>query len=152
MTDQHDIDARLRTLLGAKADEVEPLLSGPELRRLAGTRTSGVPRIAAAVSAAAAVVVVAVATQHLGGSPSPQRGPAGHLNPSPSRSAPSRPAPQPTPVHSPRIPETSPSPSGTATPAASMPRLSTTPITVRSSTAATPPTTSVGTISAPTVP
>ncbi len=41
MTDRPDIDARLRTLLAAKADEVQPSLNGPELRRMAETAHLG---------------------------------------------------------------------------------------------------------------
>lgn len=132
--DSLDFDARLRTLLAVKAGEAEPALSGPELRRLAGERSPGVRRLAATVGAAAAVVVVALATQHLGESSAPQRGPAGHPPTPSSTSAPQRPVHGPTPDSTSRPgPTASPSSAGASAPRASRARASDTAPTPRSS-------------------
>ena len=146
--DHIDFDVRLRTLLVVRAAEVDPALSGPELRRLAGERTSGTRRIVAAASAAAAVVVVALATQHLGESRAPQRGPAGHPHPTPSTSAPLLPAPPPTPSHSPRRSTTTPPVLRSSGPTGAAPSASSAPTTVRSSPNPTIPSTSAA-LSAP---
>lgn len=110
MTDD-DVERRLENMLSGRADQVDPALSGPELRTAAAVRGShSTVRVVGPILAAAAVLVVAIAPQLL------NRHSTHHAPQQQPGSSQTATVPLPTPAPSPTTARPTPSPTRTPIP------------------------------------